>query len=197
MREVRVQSLDKLEMADGGVRLVANFGELALVFPQGVWEALGRLSLPLDPNPEELRELAAVRQGLAEHARANGFASILEDVPCGNDGSPERFDLVLRPSGPFALTMGYVFEPVVTREHVDRLEACLFGEAYVEGVYLVGAVAEGGAFAGRDEGVKVLSVRGRSCSSSRFELAPELWRVLSEGMGWKNVEPVAPLGSER
>ena len=194
MREARVESLDKLEMADGEVRLVVNSGELVLVLPEGVWEALGRLSLPLEPTTEELRELDAVRQGLAEHARSNGFASILENVPCGGDGSGEPLDLVLRPSGPFALTTGYVFEPVVTREHVDRLEACLSGEAYVEGAYLVGAVAEVDAFAGGtgNEGVKVLSVRGRSCSSSRFELAPELWRVLSEGLGWRNVEPVAP-----
>ncbi|MDP9425989.1 MAG: hypothetical protein M3P37_08125, partial [Actinomycetota bacterium] len=73
------------------------------------------------------------------------------------------------------------------------------GESFVEGAYLVGAVAEEGAFAGTagDEGVKVLSVRGRACSSSRFELAPELWRVLSEGLGWRNVYPVSPLGSER
>ena len=199
MREVRVESLEKLEMAGGEVRLVANSGELALVFAEGVWEALGGLSLPLEPDAEELRELDAVRHGLAEHARANGFASILEDVPCGEGGSPEQFDLVLRPSGPFALTTGYVFRPVATREHVDRLEACLSGEAYVEGAYLVGAVAEEGAFAGGagDEGVKVLSVRGRSCSSSRFELAPELWRVLSEGLGWRNVEPVLPTASKQ
>lgn len=196
MREVRVESLDKLEMDGDGVRLVANSGELALVFGEGVWEALGGLSLPLEPNPGELAELASLRRGLAEHARENGFASIVEDVPCGGDGSEERFDLVLRPSGPFALTTGYVFAPVARREHAARLEACLSGETFVEGAYLVGAVAEGEAFAGGDgnEGVKVLSVRGRYCSSSRFELAPELWRVLSEGLGWRNVEPV---GSER
>ena len=197
MREVRVESLNKLEMADDGVRLVANSGELALVFSEGAWEALGGLSLPLEPSPEELAELEDLRRGLAEFARAKGFASIVEDVPCGNEGSGERFDLVLRPSGPFALTTGYVFAPVVREEHVSRLEACLLGESFVEGAYLVGAVAEGGAFATGAGDVKVLSVRGRSCSSSRFELAPELWRVLSEGMGWRNVEPVAPVASER
>ncbi len=199
MREVRVESLDKLETAGDGVRLVANSGELALVFRQGVWETLGNLSLPLEPTSDELAELESLRRGLVEHARSNGFASIVGDVPCGNGGSPERFDLVLRPSGPFALTTGYVFAPVVRQDHVARLEACLLGETFVEGVYLVGAVAEEGAFSrdGGDEGVKVLSVRGRTCSSSRFELAPELWRVLSEELGWRNVELAAPVGSER
>ena len=194
MREVRVESLDGLEVADGGVRLVANSGELALVFPGGVWEAIGGLTLPLEPSPEELAELESLRSGLREHARTNGFATALEDVPCGSDGSGESFDLVLRPSGPFALTTGYVFVPVVGQEHVARLEACLSGESFVEGIYLVGAVAEEGAFVAGDEGVKVLSMRGRACTSSRFELAPELWRVLSEGMGWKNVELATPVG---
>jgi hypothetical protein len=31
-------------------------------------------------------------------------------------------------------------------------------------------------------------VRGRRCSTSRFEMAPELWQVLSEELGWENVE---------
>jgi hypothetical protein len=45
--------------------------------------------------------------------------------------------------------------------------------------------------------LKALSIRGKRCSSSRFELAPELWQVLSEKLGWKNVEPVAPpMGTE-
>ena len=199
MREVRVESLDKLEKAGDGVRLVANSGELALVFGEGVWETFGALSLPLEPTGEELAELESLKRGLAEHARAAGFASIVEDVPCGNDGLGERFDLVLRPSGPFALTTGYVFAPLVGREQVARLESCLSGKSFVEAAYLVGAVAEEGAFSpgAADEGVKVLSVRGRACSSSRFELAPELWRVLSEGLGWRNVEPMAPVGSER
>lgn len=197
MREVRVESLDKLELADGEVRLVANSGELALVFGEGTWEAIGGLSLSLEPRPEELEELESLRSGLAEYARANRFATVVEDVPCGVSG--ESFDLVLRPSGPFALTTGYVFAPVVTHESVARLEACLLGESFVEGAYLVGAVAEERAFTGDsgDEGVKVLSVRGRACSSSRFELAPELWRVLSEEMGWRNVEPVAPVGTKQ
>ena len=200
MREVRVETLDRLETVGGGVRLVANSGELSLVFSKGQWEALGKLSLPLEPTSDELAELESLKRGLARHARDNGFATVLEDVPCADGGSSgAHFDLVLRPSGPFALTTGYVFAPVVRREHVARLEACLAGENFVEGVYLVGAVAEEGAFSGGggDEGVKVLSMRGRACSASRFELASELWRVLSEDLGWRNVTPVSTVGSER
>ncbi|HKZ27698.1 MAG TPA: hypothetical protein VJ086_07385 [Rubrobacteraceae bacterium] len=36
-------------------------------------------------------------------------------------------------------------------------------------------------------------MRGRRCSSSRFELAPELWQVLAE-RGWDDIEPVASVG---
>jgi hypothetical protein len=35
---------------------------------------------------------------------------------------------------------------------------------------------------------------------SRFELTPELWQVLSEELGWNDVEPVAlgdPLDADR
>lgn len=194
MREVRVESLEGLETAGDGVRLVANAGELALVFGEGVWEALSGLTLPLEPGADELAELANLEHKLVEHARANAFDLILEDAALADGGFPERLDLVLRPSGPFALTTGYVFVPVARREHVDRLEASLSGSTTsVEGAYLVGAVAEEGAFAGRtgDEGVKVLSIRGRACSLSRFELSPELWRVLSENLGWRDVAPTA------
>ena len=41
-----------------------------------------------------------------------------------------------------------------------------------------------------DDNIKALSIRGRRCTSSRFEMAPELWQVLSERMGWPNVETV-------
>jgi hypothetical protein len=53
-------------------------------------------------------------------------------------------------------------------------------------------VAEDRALAAGDDRLKALSIRGRRCSSSRFELAPELWQVLSEDLGWNDVEPVAP-----
>jgi hypothetical protein len=36
-------------------------------------------------------------------------------------------------------------------------------------------------YAGGDESLRVLSVRGRSRSTSRFEMPPELWQALSAG----------------
>jgi hypothetical protein len=105
-----------------------------------------------------------------------------------------RFDLVLRPAGMFAVTTGYVFVPAVLPEHVARFGVAMEEESFVEQAYLVGAVAADEALAAGDDSLKVLSVRGHRCSSSRFELAPELWRTLSESLGWRNVEPVAPAG---
>jgi hypothetical protein len=129
---------------------------------------------------------------LKEHAGENSFTTILEEVPCGGMGSGQRFDLVLRPSGMFAATTGYLFLPVVLPEHMALLGVSLEEDNFVEQAYLVGAVADRQALAAGDERLKALSIRGRRCSSSRFELAPELWQVLSEDLGWKNVEPVAP-----
>src|SRR5215204_4934221 len=179
-REVRVTSLDGFEATDGGVRILANFGELALVFPHEIWEALAQA--PPEPDAAELEELAAMRRGLEEHAAEHEFATVLADVPCGGEGSGQTFDLVLRPTGMFAATTGYAFLPVVRAEHVARLGVSLAEDTFVEQAYLVGAVAEEGALAGTlgDDSLKTLSVRGRMCSSSRFELVPELWRGLSE-----------------
>ncbi len=195
-REVRITSLDRFEAADGGVRVLANSGDLALVFPREVWETLGERALleeaPSEPDAGELAELEEIRRGLEEHARSNRFETVLVDEPCGGENSGVHFDLVLRPADPFAATTGYAFLPVVRTEHVARYGANL-DEATagaVEGAYLVGAVAEEAALAAGGEELKALSVRGRRCSSSRFELAPELWRVLSGDLGWKNVEPV-------
>jgi hypothetical protein len=192
MREVRVTSFERLEATDGEVRVFANSGNLALVFPREVWErALTEAAIPPGPTPEELEELVALKQRLKEHARENSFATVLEEVPCGG-GPGQRLDLVLRPAGMLAVTTGYLFLPVVRAEHMVGLRAALEDD-FVEGAYLVGAVAEEGALAAGDEGLKALSVRGRRCSSSRFELAPELWQVLAQ-RGWDNVEPVAPVG---
>jgi hypothetical protein len=192
MREVRVTSLQRLEATDGEVRILANSGDLALVFPRVVWEsALTETVSPQEPTPEELEELLALKQRLKDHhARENSFATVLEEVPCGNGGSEQRFDLVQRPAGMLAVTIGYLFLPVVRAEHMARLRTALEEDGFVEGAYLVGAVAEEEALAAGGEGLKALSVRGRRCSSSRFELAPELWQVLTEE-GWDNVEPVA------
>jgi hypothetical protein len=193
-REVRVTSLDGFEATEGGVRVLANSGELALVFPREIWEALAQAPPPPEPDAAELEELAALRRGLEEYAAEHGFATVLADVPCGGEDSGQTFDLVLRPTGMFAATTGYAFLPVVRAEHVARLGVSLDEDSFVEQAYLVGAVAEEGALARTlgDDSLKTLSVRGRMCSSSRFELVPELWRVLSERLGWRDVALVSP-----
>ena len=195
MREVRVTSLQRLEATGGEVRILANSGDLALVFPREVWEsALTETLSPQEPTPEELEELLALKQRLKDYARENSFATVLEEVSCGNEGSDQQFDLVQRPAGMLAATIGYLFLPVVRAEHMTRLRTALEEDGFVEGAYLVGAVAEKEALAAGGEGLKALSIRGRRCSSSRFELAPELWQVLTEE-GWDNVEPVASVDS--
>ena len=197
MREVRVTSLERFEATDGEVRILANSGDLALVFPREVWErALTETISPQEPAPEEIEELLALKQRLKEHARENSFATALEEVPCGDSDSDYQLDLVLRPAGMLAVTTGYLFLPVVRAEHMARLRTALEEDGFVEGSYLVGAVAEEGALAAGDEGLKALSVRGRRCSSSRFELAPELWQVLAQ-RGWDDLEPVAPVGTDQ
>jgi hypothetical protein len=95
---------------------------------------------------------------------------------------------VLRPGGLLAVTTGYLFAPVVERELMVRIGACLAGDRLVEQAYAIGAVASEEALAAGDDNLKALSVRGRRCSTSRFEMAPELWQVLAEGLGWDNVE---------
>ena len=197
MREVRVTSLERFEATDGEVRILANSGALTLVFPREVWErALTETISPQEPTPEEIEELLALKQRLKEHARENSFATALEEVPCGDSDSDYQLDLVLRPAGMLAVTTGYLFLPVVRAEHMARLRTALEEDGFVEGAYLVGAVAEEGALAAGDEGLKALSVRGRRCSSSRFELAPELWQVLVE-RGWDDLNPVAPVGIDQ
>jgi hypothetical protein len=194
MREVRVTSLERFEARDGEVRILANSGDLALVFPREVWERALTETIPSqEPTPEEIEELLALKQRLKEHARENSFATALDEVPCGDSDSDYQLDLVLRPAGMLAVTTGYLFLPVVRAEHMARLRTALEEDGFVEGAYLVGAVAEEGALAAGDEGLKALSVRGRRCSSSRFELAPELWQVLAE-RGWDDLKPVAPVG---
>jgi hypothetical protein len=194
MREVRVTSLQRLEATGGEVRILANSGDLTLVFPREVWEsALTETVSPQEPTPEELEKLLSLKRQLKEHARKNSFATVLEEVPCGGGDSGQRLDLVLRPAGMLAVTTGYLFLPVVRAEHMVRLRVALEEDGFVEGAYLVGAVAEEEALAAGDEGLKALSMRGRRCSSSRFELAPELWQVLAE-RGWDDIEPVASVG---
>ncbi len=197
MREVRLTSLEKIEASDGEVRILANSGDLALVFPRALWQqALAETPAPTEPSVAELQELETLKRRLKEHGGTHSLATVLEDVPCGEGETGEQLDLVLRPAGMFAATTGYLFVPVVSSENVARIGASIQGETFVEQAYIIGAAAESQALAAGDEGVKVLSVRGKKCSSSRFELAPELWQVLSEKLGWKNVEPVAPMDTD-
>jgi hypothetical protein len=198
MHEVRVESLEQLEVTDGEVRIFANAGNLSLVFPSALWErALAEASSPSGPTSQELEELTTLRQQLKKHAEKNSFATVLEDVPCGEVGSGQQFDLVLRPEKMFAATTGYLFLPEALPEHMALLGVSLEEDNFVEQAYLIGAVAEDQALVAGDESLKALSIRGRRCSASRFELAPELWQVLSEDLGWKNVEPVAPMGGTK
>jgi hypothetical protein len=198
VREVRVKSLENVETTDGEVRILANSGDLALVFPASLWEgAISAASSSSEPTQSELEELTLLRRRLKEYAAENSFATILEDVPYGGVSSDQQLDLVLRPAGMFAVTTGYAFLPVVSPEHMALFGVQLDEDDFVEQAYLVGAVIEDRALAAGDERLKVLSIRSRRCSSSRFELAPELWQVLSEGLGWRDVEPAAPaMGAE-
>ena len=199
MPEMRVESLEKVEVTDSEVRILANSGDLALVFPRALWEsALTEVSFSSEPTSRELEELMTLKQLLKEHAEENSFATVLEDVPCGGKNSGQQFDLVLRPAEMFAATTGYLFLPAVLPEQMALLRASLEEDVFVEQAYIVGALAESQAFATGDDRLKALSIRGRRCSSSRFELAPELWLVLSEKLGWRNVEPMAlPMGEDR
>ena len=199
MPEMRVESLEKVEVTDSEVRILANSGDLALVFPRALWEsALTEVSFSSEPTSRELEELMTLKQLLKEHAEENSFVTVLEDVPCGGKNSGQQFDLVLRPAEIFAATTGYLFLPAVLPEQMALLRASLEEDVFVEQAYIVGALAESQAFATGDDRLKALSIRGRRCSSSRFELAPELWLVLSEKLGWRNVEPMAlPMGEDR
>ena len=190
MQEVRVESLEGLEALGGGMRLSANSGSLRIFFPKEVWDRLlASAAVSDEPAPEELAELDLLRERLEGLAKVHSFNSVLGGVQCGSSGL--EYDLVLRPSGLFAMTTGYHFAPVVGPELVSRIGASLDGDGFVEQAYVVGAVAGDAALAAGDEGVRVLAVRGRRCSASRFEMPPELWQVLSGRLGWRDVDTVA------
>lgn len=189
MQEVRVESLEGLERRGGRVRLSANAGSLSIVFPEEVWEraTADAVSGP-EPTREELAELDEIRARLERHATENSFRTVLKNVRYAGEGSALEYDLVLEPSGLLAATTGYLFAPVVNRDIVERIGFALEGGGGVEQAYLVGAIADDGALAAGNEAVKALSVRGRRCGASRFEMPPELWQVLSRGLGWRDVE---------
>lgn len=190
MQEVTVESLEGLERRGGHVRLSANAGSLSIVFSNEVWErATSGAAFPAEPTPEELAELDEIRARLQRYATANSFRTVLQNVRCAGDASAPEYDLVLEPSGLLAATTGYLFAPLIGQELVDRVAVGL-EEGGVEQAYLVGAVADDGALAAGGETLKTLSVRGRRCGASRFEMPPELWQVLSGGLGWRDVETI-------
>ena len=185
-----MESLDKLETQGGQMRLSANAGSLRITFSQEVWEHLiSNAPAFEEPTPEELEELDLMKQQLERYARRRSFSTVHRGVRCGSSGLD--YDLVLRPAGLFAMTTGYHFTPVVGSELVAKIGAGLEDDKSVEQAFLIGAVADEAALAAGDESLRVLSVRGRSCSTSRFEMPPELWQVLSERLGWRNVKTIA------
>jgi hypothetical protein len=187
MQEVRVESLDGLEVRGDELRLSANAGRLRIVFPKAVWDhAVTNAEASGEPAAAELEELRDLKARLKAHAEEQGFETILEGVEAGEPGL--EYDLVMRPGGLLAVTTGYHFAPVVGAGLVAKIGAGLDGDSLVEQAYAIGAVASEEALAAGDDDLKVLSVRGRRCSTSRFEMAPELWQTLSEGLGWEDVE---------
>jgi hypothetical protein len=195
MHEVRVESLDKLEFLGGEVRVAANSGEsdeVNLVFPKHVWdEILLAASETREPDGSELEEIHALETHLRSFAKEHSFATILEDVPRGGAGDLP-YDLVLRSDDLYAVTTGYVFGPTLGSETVEAFRAALARDDFVEQAYLVGAVTEGDALLCGDDDVKVVCMRERKSSVSRFEMTPELWRTLSEKLGWTNMKTVIP-----
>ena len=189
MHEVRVESLEGLEALGDEMRLSVNAGTLRIVFSREVWDHLLANTSASGPAPRELAELDLLRKHLEEHAREHHFNSVLGGVQCG--GSGLEYDLVLRPAGLFAMTTGYHFAPVVGPELVGRIGASLRGDAFVEQAYVIGAVAGDEALAAGDDATRVLAVRGRRCSASRFEMPAELWQVLSGRLGWRDVDTTA------
>jgi hypothetical protein len=189
MQEVRVESLEKLEAQGGQMRLSANAGSLCILFSQEVWEdLLANAPAFEEPMPEELEELNLMKEQLERYAREQSFSSVLRGVECGSSGL--EYDLVLRPSGLFAMTTSYHFAPVIGPELVARIGAGLEDDESVEQAYVIGAVAGDAALAAGDDSLRILAVRGRSCSTSRFEMPPELWQVLSGRLGWRNVQTI-------
>ena len=189
MQEVTVESLEGLERHGDRVRLSANAGSLSIVFSRALWErATSGAAFPAEPTAGELAELGEIRARLQRYATANSFKTVRENVRCAGDASAPEYALVLEPSGLFAATTGYLFAPVVGRDLVDRVAVGLEEGGVVEQAYLVGAVADEAALAAGGEFLKALSVRGRKCGASRFEMPPELWQVLSGGLGWRDVQ---------
>ena len=185
MQEVRVESLEKMELSGGHMRLSANSGSLSIVFPKEVWDRiLTRAPASEEPDAAELGELSELKDQLKALAEEHSFKTILEEVRHG----VLEYDLVLRPAGLFAVTTGYHFAPVVGPDLMARIGRSLRDDDLVEQAYVIGAVASLDALTAGDDNLKALSVRGRRCTSSRFEMATELWHTLHERLRWNNVE---------
>ena len=187
MHEVRVESLKGLERTEEGLRLSVNGGGLTIFFPHALWESIlasADAAFEEEPGPEELQELGEIRRRLEAHARRETF----EEMSLAAAYGGFRYDLVLRPAGLYALTTGYHFAPVLREDTLARLASSLRRDTLVEQAYAIGAVAGEAALCAGDENLKVLSVRDRRCTASRFEMAPELWQILSGGLGWRDVE---------
>ncbi len=170
------------------MRLSANSGSLDIVFPKEIWDhILASAPDSEEPDAAELGELNLLKDQLKAFAEEHSFKTIREGVRCGDSGL--EYDLVLRPAGLFAVTTGYHFAPVVGPDLMQKLGACLGEDESVEQAYAIGAVASPDALAA-DDSLQALSVRGRRCSASRFEMASELWHTLHERLGWENVEAI-------
>ena len=183
MQEVRVESLEKMELSGGHMRLSANSGSLDIVFPKEIWDhILASAPTSEEPDAAELGELNRLKDQLKAFAEERSFKTILEGVRRG----ALEYDLVLRPAGLFAVTTGYHFAPVVGPDLMEKLASGLEEDETVEQAYAIGAVVSPDVLA--DDDLQALSIRGRRCSASRFEMAPELWHTLHERMGWENVE---------
>ncbi|MBA2691026.1 MAG: hypothetical protein H0U65_00845 [Rubrobacter sp.] len=189
-----MESLDKLESLGGEVWVSANSAdgnEVNIVFPKHVWdEILSKASDSDEPTEAETEEWNSLFHRLEAFAREHSFETILEDVPCGDSGL--TYGLVLRSNDLYAVTTGYFFAPSIGSGTVEKLRAALAKDTFVEQAYAIGAVAEGDALLSGDDDLKVVSVRGRKSTASRFEMAPELWRTLSERLGWTSMETIIP-----
>ena len=182
-----MESLEKLEALGDGMLLSVNSGSLSIVFPKEIWDhILASAPISEEPDAAELEALDLLREQLRAHAEDNSFGILLEGVRCGDSGL--EYDLVLRPAGLYAVSTGYHFAPVVGADLMGRIGGSLEDDDLIEQAYVVGAVADPGALAAGDDNLKALSVRGRRSSTSRFEMAPELWHTLHERRGWRNVE---------
>src|SRR3712207_6136988 len=150
MQEVRVESLEKLEMLGGELRLSANSGGVSIVFPREIWKRiLADAPAHEAPDPTELEELDAIKRKLRAHAEEQAFETILGGVRCG--GSELEYDLVLRPAGLFAVTTGYYFVEVAGPDLMGRIGSSLEDDDLVEQAYVIGAVADPSALAAGDD----------------------------------------------